>query len=246
MKATPLNTLLRGKNIALTTVALAAMVTSASAASISNGSFENLTKPGVSAELGTAGGQGQDVTGWNDGGAGYNFVYVPGMPVAMGQDGLVALWGPPGVSPDGGNYVALDSDFGQGAFSTDVTGLTVGQTVSVSFYWATGQQVPFTGAATTDLQVTLGSQEITTNSITNPGHVATPWVLDTLTFTATATTESLSFLADGSPGGVPSFALLDGVTVSSPAAPSPEPSSLILLGTGLAGIAGVLRRKLSR
>ena len=38
-----LTSILRGKNVALTTLALAAMVTSASAASISNGSFENLT-----------------------------------------------------------------------------------------------------------------------------------------------------------------------------------------------------------
>jgi hypothetical protein len=222
------------------------MVTSASAASITNGSFENLTLPGVSAEIGPAGGQGQDVTGWTDMNAGYNFVYVPGKPIAAGQDGPVVLYGPPAPSPDGGNFVALDSDFGQGSFSTLVTGLTVGQTVTVSFYWATGQQIPYTGAATTDLQVSLGGQEITTNAITNPGLVVTPWVLDSLTFTATAATESLSFLADGSPGGVPSFALLDGVTVSSPTAPTPEPSSLILLGTGLAGIAGVLRRKLGR
>jgi hypothetical protein len=246
MKVTPLNSLLRGKNIALTTVALAAMVTSASAASISNGSFENLTLPGVSAELGAAGGQGQDVTGWTDMNAGYNFVYVPGKPVAAGQDGPVLLYGPPSPSPDGGNYVALDSDFGQGAFSTNVTGLTPGQTVTVAFYWATGQQFPYTGSAQTFLEVSLGAQEISTNTITNPGQTVTPWVLDTLTFTATAATESLSFMADGSPGGVPSFALLDGVTVSSPTSPTPEPGSLILLGTGLAGIAGVLRRKLSR
>jgi len=245
MKATPLITLLRGKNVALTTVALAAMVTSASAASISNGSFENLTKPGVSAQLGAFGMQGQDVTGWSS--TGYNFVYVPGMPAAPGIDGPVTLWGPPPVSPDGGNYVALDSDFEQGPFSTTVTGLTSGQTVTVSFYWAGGQQNQSSGDTTDDIAVSLGSQEITTNTISVPSHGFSPWVLDTLTFTANVTgSETLSFLADGHPDGEPSFVLLDGVSVSSPSSATPEPSSLILLGTGLAGIAGVLRRKLGR
>ena len=55
------------------------------------------------------------------------------------------------------------------------------------------------------------------------------------TYTATAASEVLSFLATGTPSGVPPFALLDGVTLNS----VPEPGSLALLGIGLIALAAV-------
>lgn len=45
----------------------------------------------------------------------------------------------------------------------------------------------------------------------------------------TSASEVLSFLAIGTPAGVPPFALLDGVSISE----VPEPGSLVLLGAGL-------------
>jgi hypothetical protein len=50
-----------------------------------------------------------------------------------------------------------------------------------------------------------------------------------MTFTPTSTSETLSFLAIGTPGGVPPLALLDGVSLSD----IPEPASWALLVSGL-------------
>ena len=94
-----------------------------------------------------------NVTGWNS--TGYNFVYVPGDGTARGGDGNVQAirskpeqhFEPfPRKPQDGGNYgCGLDSDFEQGPFSTTVTGLTQGQTVTVSS-WAGGQQNQSSGS----------------------------------------------------------------------------------------------------
>jgi hypothetical protein len=59
----------------------------------------------------------------------------------------------------------------------------------------------------------------------------------TFTFTATAATELLSFLAIGTPNGVPPFSLLDGVSMTA----IPEPSSSLILAAGCAAMAGVRR-----
>lgn len=63
----------------------------------------------------------------------------------------------------------------------------------------------------------------------------TGWFSEAFTFTATATSQLLSFLAIGTPQGLPPFALLDGVTVED-ATPAPEPAALALLGLGLAAV----------
>jgi PEP-CTERM motif len=52
----------------------------------------------------------------------------------------------------------------------------------------------------------------------------------------------LSFTNNGSNNNV--GALLDNVVIASPGAVTPEPSSLLLFGTGMLGVAGLLRRKL--
>ena len=63
--------------------------------------------------------------------------------------------------------------------------------------------------------------QTTGNVVTVASHSSTAWVTQTLYFTATATTQILSFLAVGTPTGEPPFALLGGVSLDA----VPEPSS---------------------
>jgi hypothetical protein len=63
----------------------------------------------------------------------------------------------------------------------------------------------------------------------------TGWHQDSFSFTATNTTEKLSFLAKGAPNGKPPFALLAGVSANK----IPEPADYVgtLVGFGFAGLA---------
>jgi hypothetical protein len=190
------------------------------------------------------------VTDWTS--SGYNFIYAPGTADTTGGTGTfgtVKLWGPgtgsanglTATSPTGGNYVAADGAFQVGAISQTINGLTAGKNYVLSFYWAAAQQSGFTGATTEQWQVSLGGQTQTTAVLPNVNHGFTGWMHQTFTYTATNTSAALSFLAIGTPNGVPPFALLDGVSLTL-AAPEPGSLALMLLGLGLVGV-GVLRSK---
>jgi hypothetical protein len=78
--------------------------------------------------------------------------------------------------------------------------------------------------------------------LTDGSHDFTGWYSETFDYTATSTTEVLSFMADGTPNGEPPFALLDGVSLNN-VTPAPEPGTLPLLFTGLMGGLGILRSR---
>jgi Protein of unknown function (DUF642) len=241
MKSTLLNTVLRGRNAALATLALAAMVSSAYASPIvNNGGFSG---PSTSGEISNGSYSGVTLPGWTNANGSYNFVFTSGSALAPNQFGnTVSFYGPPTSSPNGGNFVALSSDFNQGTISQTISGLTAGKTYIVSFDYAGAQQKGYSGASSDYLAVSLGGQTDDTPTLNDPSNGFTGWNSDTLEFTATSTSETLSFLAVGTPSGVPSFALLDGVSISQ----TPEPGSLVLLSTGLIGLSGFVRSRFKK
>ncbi len=217
---------------------------------VTNGSFESTTNgPG---QLG----YNTNVTGWTT--SGYNFVFASGTADttgATGRYGGVMLWGPnngsanglPASSPDGGNFIAADGAFQVGAISQTINGLTAGDTYQVSFYWAGAQQYGFTGTNTEQWQVNFGSQSQSTAVYHNTSEGFSGWMLQTFNFTADGTSDVLSFLAIGTPSGVPPFSLLDGVSVQQVALqPTPEPATVTLAAVGMLGLGAAARRRRAR
>src|SRR5580692_11197570 len=134
-----------------------AFAVSAKADLVTNGSFENNAGTGQLNDTTTA-------VGWTSapsgGVAGYNFLFGPGTADTTGasgtQYGNLKLWGPnggsanglPASSPDGGYFVAADSDFESATISQTINGLTVGRQYTVGFWWAGAQQSGFIGIST--------------------------------------------------------------------------------------------------
>jgi PEP-CTERM motif len=204
---------------------------------ITNGNFSTTTGYGQIGDNAT-------VQGWTTNG--YNFIFPSTGGTVTGSSGNLSLYGGGvnggavlGPSPAGGNYIGADGAFEVGAISQSITGLTVGAEYAVSFYWGGAQQTTFTGATTEQWLVGLGSQQLATSVVNDVNGGFTGWQYTTLTFDATSTSETLSFLAVGTPSGQPPFSLLDGVSMNQ----VPEPASMSLFGAGLAALGLVRRRK---
>ena len=231
------------KNAAVTGIAALVLTLGASGAAradyglVTNGGFETTTLGPGQFDYNT------HATGWTSAGNSYNFIFAAGTADTTGSNGQygnLQLWGPnngsanglTASSPDGGNFVAADGAFQVGAITQTINGLTAGDQYTVGFYWAGAQQLGFDGATTEQWQVSLGAQTQSTAVLNNVSHGFTGWQYQTFDFTADNSSDVLSFLAVGTPTGVPPFVLLDGVSLRS----VPEPSALLLSGLGLAGI----------
>ncbi len=149
-----------------------------------------------------------------------------------------------GASPDGGKFVVLDGDTGfNGALTQVINGLTIGAQYSVSFYWAATQLQNRTGDTTERLDVTFGGVTQSTPTVANPSQGFQGWFSQAFTFTATSTSDVLSFLSVGSPNGLPPVALLDGVNVS--AVPEPATWGMLIAGFVMVGAAARRRRPMA-
>lgn len=235
---------------------------------VQNGSFERTTYNNVSAQVDYVfynnPAYSQHVAGWtnnnwNGSTSGYNFLMNGASTtdcngaygVGYGDSGQISLWGMQngssngiGPSPDGGNFMAMDGVYHPSSISQILTGLTAGMNTQVSFWYAGAQQYGFDGLNTEGFTVSMSdgktTQSQSTAMLQNTNHGFTGWQYATMNFTPTSTTETLSFLAKGTPNGEPPFSLLDGVSAVQV---TPEPSSFMLLGTGLLSAAGFVRRR---
>lgn len=207
---------------------------SASAANlVVNGSFDANT---ITTKTYFAG----NVSGWT-GGGGLTFLAPPGSADDLGQ--YLAVYGPfPATSPDGGNFILADGDPSySGAFSQTISGLAVGKTYSVDFYQAAGQQAGFTGPTTEQWSVTFGGVTQLSSLYSLPQGGVGPWQSQHLSFIANATSQVLTFLAVGTPGGAPPISFLDGVSLT--AVPEPATWGLMIAGFGMVGVAARRRVK---
>lgn len=255
----------------LTAIAAMLLASAPAAAAVNlvqNGNFEQTTLPG-SYGFGDRYAVNQ-VTGWST--DGYSFVFTPGQADTVGAEGErghVWLWGPdyaygngrsdnglPDTSPAGGNFIASNGAYEASPISQLINGLQVGQSYQLSFYWAAAQQMGYNGASQQDWTVSLGGQTFQTATVTNESHGFVPWQQASFTYTATSTSEVLSFLANGTPSGTPPFTLLDGVSLTPLFQSSvrrgtlglgvlgvPEPSSWAMMIAGFGAVGVSLRRQ---
>ena len=237
--------------IALTCAALGLSVSARATEFIANGDFTQLSN-GVG-EISDDQYATTVATGWT-GNGGYNFVMAQADVGASGlQYSTLSLWdsvnkeggdvnGWDGKAALSGNFVAADGAFETQPVTQTVTGLTSGKKYTLSFYWAGAQQDGFTGPTTENFTYGLGGDTVTTATLNNDNHGFTGWQHVTHTFTASSGSELLSFLAHGTPNGLPPFSALSNVSLTGAV---PEPAHLVddagwhrrALGPSRAGVA---------
>ena len=152
-------------------------------------------------------------------------------------------------SPDGGQYLGIQDldayaprNNALGVTQT-ISGLTPGAAYQLTFYSMSNHD----GIGLQDWQVTFGGSTQTSLTTTPNADTSGTWLLNTMSFTAAAATQALSFAAQYLPGSVPEMLDLDGVILeqvgTAPVAAVPEPETYALFGIGLLALRLVARRK---
>ncbi len=174
---------------------------------------------------------------------GFNFTNPPSTFTTVGSGGTIGPWTVGGNSVDwiGGYWQPAEGNgsidmSGNNAGSLSTTLSTVaGQSYTLNFYMAGNTDG---GNSVKSLQVQVGSLDQTFHFDTSgQSRGSMGWVLESASFTASGN-DVLKFTSlDNNAYG----AALDGVTVSSVV---PEPGSMMLFGSGMLGLAGLLRRRI--
>lgn len=151
-----------------------------------------------------------------------------------------------GDSVNGGKFVAIDGDPAVAAvLSQTINGLTVGHTYNLTFEMAGAQELDRLGPTTDSWLVKFGNESQKSTVLSNPSQSFTGWINQTMSFTATSTSQVLSFLAVGTPTGLPPVSLLDGVSMVDTVAAVPEPQTWALMLAGIGAIGVALRKRRS-
>ena len=139
------------------------------------------------------------------------------------------------AAPESGNCVDLG---GTGGNPMGQLQLTTALNLAPGVYNLSFDLVGSGRGVTTSTTVTFGSY--TNTFVLASGDTTSGIVINQMVTVAGGSTQLL-FVDNGANGNV--GALLDSVVITNPSA-TPEPSSLMLLGTGVLGLAGAMRRKM--
>ncbi len=173
------------------------------------------------------------------------YVWGPDTPPGKGGPSNNGFTG----SPNGGYFMGMDGGYATAAVTQWITGLTGGVDYTLSFEYAFGQFTDQFGATNQSITVGFGTATDTTGTYAVPSQGFVGWNAYSKTFTASGTSELLSFLAVG-PYGLPPFAFLDNVVLeesNSPPPPAvPEPATLSLAALGACLVVGRYRRLKAR
>jgi hypothetical protein len=139
------------------------------------------------------------------------------------------------TAPGTGDY----PNNGTYTYSTTISGVTAGETLTLSVYADDTTSVFLNGEAAGD-QVVPAAPMTTAGKCT----IGTPNCTEVATYVIdlTAGTDTLYFGVDQDYGNATGLDFAGTLNPAPPAA-TPEPSSLLLLGSGMLGAAGVLRRR---
>jgi hypothetical protein len=241
--------------LALAALTSALCMTAAAAELIVNGDFSQFTSGGRNEVISTYNGSGLAVLqGWTNTRP-FVAAYGPNASELIGASGLnnnLYLWGPKNGSNNGftdmspnqisnpnANFLSADADpdFG-GTLTQAVAGLQVGHQYTLSYNWGAEQYTDEAGAISAGWTVKLGSQLLVDGTIGSGLYASIPskgfsgWMSENLNFTYDGSGNILSFLATGSPTGLPPVALLDDVSLTD----TPEPGTLLMAASGLLGL----------